>query len=47
LTKDSAGLNGLDAIIQAAAAMRSSSSSFASPDLLITSPNTVAAILQE
>lgn len=47
LTKDGAGLNGLDAIIQAAAAMRSSSSSFASPDLLITSPNTVAAILQE
>ena len=47
LTQSGAGLNGLDAIIQAAAAMRSSTSSFASPDLLITSPNTVAAILQE
>lgn len=47
LTQNGSGLNGLDAIIQAAAAMRSSSSSFASPDLLITSPNTVAAILQE
>jgi Phage capsid family len=47
LTQNGSGLNGLDAIIQAAAAMRSSTSSFASPDLLITSPNTVAAILQE
>jgi len=47
LTQSGSGLNGLDTIITAAAAMRSSSSSFASPDLLITSPNTVAAILME
>ena len=33
LTQNGAGLNGLDAIITAAAAMRSSTSSFASPDL--------------
>ena len=45
MTQNGAGLNGLDAIITAAAAMRTSSSSFASPDLLILSPNTVAAIL--
>lgn len=47
LTQSGSGLNGFDTIITAAAAMRSSSGSFASPDLLITSPNTVAAILME
>ena len=47
LSLNGSALNGIDAIIQAAAAMRSNSGSFAAPDLLIVSPNTVAAILQE
>lgn len=47
LHQDGTALNGVDAIIQAAAAMRSNSGSFAEPDVLIVSPNTVAAILQE
>ena len=40
-------MNGVDGIITAAAAMRSNSNGFASPDLLIASPNTVAQILME
>ena len=47
LSQDGTGLNGVDAIISAAAAMRSNSGSFAEPDLLVVSPNTVAAILKE
>ena len=47
LSQDGASFNGVDAIITAAAAMRSNSGSFAQPDLLIVSPNTVAAILME
>jgi hypothetical protein len=47
LAQDATGLAGLDAIITAAAAMRSNSGGFASPDLLILSPNTTAQLLME
>jgi hypothetical protein len=47
LTLNATGLNGTDAIITAAAAMRTNSSGFASPDLLVLHPNTAAAILME
>jgi hypothetical protein len=40
-------LRGADAIITAAAAMRTNSGSFAAPDLLVLSPNTAANILME
>jgi hypothetical protein len=47
LAFNATGLNGTDAIITAAAAMRTNSSGFAAPDLLILHPNTAAQIMIE
>lgn len=47
LSQNASGLTGTDAIITAAAAMRSNSGGFSAPDLLILSPNTAAGILMQ
>jgi hypothetical protein len=47
LSQNSSGLNGIDGIVTAAAAMRTNSGGFAAPDVLITTPNTVAGILMQ
>jgi hypothetical protein len=47
LSQNASGLTGTDAIITAAAAMRSNSGGFSAPDLLIVSPNTAAGILMQ